>query len=100
MTAVAYEVRVTLDPRRAEAFEQWMLGHHVPQVLASGCFTGAHFERTAPGAWRTRYEAASAADLERYLSAHAAALRADFAARFGEGAAVVRETWATLGTWP
>jgi hypothetical protein len=100
MSGVAYEVRVTLDPLRGEAFEQWMLGHHVPEVLGSGCFTGARFERLAPGAYRTRYDAASAADLERYLGAHAAALRGDFAERFGEGAAVSRETWTTLGGWP
>jgi hypothetical protein len=100
MSGVSYEVRVTLDPPRGEAFERWMLGHHVPQVLATGCFTGARFERVAPGAYRTRYEAASTADLERYLTEHAAALRGDFASRFGEEAKVSRETWTTLGAWP
>ena len=100
MSGVAYEVRVTLDPRRGEAFERWMLGHHVPQVLGTGCFTGARFERVTPGAYRTRYEAASAADLERYLAEHAVALRGDFATQFGEGTAVSRETWTTLGAWP
>lgn len=100
MSGVAYEVRVTLDPLRGEGFEQWMLGHHIPQVLGSGCFTGARFERLAPGAYRTRYDAASAADLARYLAEHAAALRGDFAERFGEGSAVSRETWVTLGEWP
>lgn len=100
MSGVAYEVRVTLDPLRGEAFERWMLDHHVAHVLATGCFLGASFERVAPGDYRTRYEAASAADLARYLAGHAAALRGDFAERFGEGAVVSRETWTTLGTWP
>ncbi len=100
MSGVAYEVRVTLDPPRGEAFEQWMLGSHVPRVLGTGCFLGARFERLAPGAYRTRYDAASAADLERYLTQHAPALRGDFAARFGQGATVSRESWATLGAWP
>lgn len=99
MSGVAYEVRVTLDPLRGEAFERWMLDHHVPQVLATGCFGGAHFERLAPGEYRTRYEAAAAADLARYLADFAGPLRSDFASRFGDGAAVTRETWTTLGTW-
>jgi hypothetical protein len=100
MSGVAYEVRVTLDPLRGEAFERWMLDHHVPKVLGTGCFSAARFERLAPGTYRTRYDAASPADLERYLAEYAAALRGDFTARFGEGAAVSRETWTTLGSWP
>lgn len=100
MSGAAYEVRVTVDARRGEAFETWMLGDHVPRVLATGCFTGARFERLAPGAYRTRYEAAGSADIERYVAEHAPRLRGEFAARFGEGSAVSRETWSTLGAWP
>lgn len=98
MSGVAYEVRVALDPSRGDAFEAWMRGHHVPAVLGSGCFTGAHFERLAAGQYRTRYAAATAEDLERYLADHAAGLRADFAARFGE-AQVAREVWETREEW-
>lgn len=100
MSGAAYEVRVTLAPGRGEAFEAWMLAEHVPRVLATGCFTGARFERLAPGVYRTRYEAADAAAVERYVAGHAAGLRGDFAERFGDGSAVSREVWSTLGAWP
>ncbi|MGH7586831.1 MAG: DUF4286 family protein [Gemmatimonadales bacterium] len=95
---MAYEVRVSLDPSRGDAFEEWMRGHHVPAVLGSGCFTGAHFERLSAGEYRTRYASATAGDLERYLADHAPGLRADFAARFG-GAQVAREVWETREAW-
>ena len=99
MSGVAYEVRVSLDPSQGVAFEEFMRGHHVPAVLASGCFTGAHFERRAPGEYRTRYTAATRGDLERYVAEHAPGLRGDFAARFGDRAVVTREVWGTLEAW-
>ena len=99
MSGLAYEVGVSLEPARGEAFEEFMRGHHVPAVLASGCFSGAHFERLAPGEYRTRYAAATPGDLERYLADHAPRLRGDFAASFGDAARVTRETWETLEGW-
>ena len=98
MSGVAYEVRVSLDPARGDAFEAWMRGHHVPAVLGSGCFTGAQFERLSAGEYRTRYEAATAGDLERYLADHAPGLRADFVARF-DGSRVSREGGETREVW-
>jgi hypothetical protein len=100
MSGVAYEVRVTLAAGLAAVFERWMREEHIPAVLATGCFTGAAFERLEEGAYRTRYVAVGASDLERYLAEHAGDLRRHFAEHFAEGTAVARETWTTLATWP
>jgi hypothetical protein len=51
------------------------------------------------GRIRTRYEAARAADLERYLTEHTAHFRADFMARFPSGVRASREEWHQVAEW-
>jgi hypothetical protein len=97
---LGYEVTVRLhDPARGDEFEHWMREHHIPAVLATGCFTGADFARGERGAYRTRYVLASRDDLDRYLRDHAPRLREEFTTRFGHAAAVSREVWETLQGW-
>lgn len=96
---VVYEVSVDVEPDRSAAFERYMRGRHVGEVLATGCFVRARFERSGEGQYRTRYEAENHADVERYLDEYAAALRADFAAHFAEGVRVSRAQWIELARW-
>ena len=42
---------------------------------------------------------AEEADLERYLSTHAARMRSDFAAHFPQGDTVSREVWMAIQAW-
>lgn len=93
---VTYEVSVFIDPALAERFERYMLDRHIPEVLATGCFTGATLERSSPGEYRTRYEAAADSDVDRYLAQYTADLRADFVAHFPEARAS-RARWTALG---
>jgi hypothetical protein len=93
---VAYEVTVTVAPALDETFRSYMVDDHLPAILGTGCFTAIRFERQGPGCYRSRYEAASRLDLDRYLDAHTAAFRADFVARFPEGCRVQREVWEEL----
>jgi hypothetical protein len=88
-----YEVTVVLDPALAEAFERYMRTRHIPEILATGCFTTIRFERAAPTKFRTRYESESRARLEEYLDRHTDRFRADFMAHFPEGCDVLRATW-------
>ena len=88
---LSYEVRVEVREDLAVAFERYMAGKHLPEILATGCFQAIRFERGEGGAFRSRYEAASRQDLDRYLSEHAPHFRADFLAHFPEGCAVSRE---------
>ena len=96
---IIYEVTAVVEARLAEAYERYMRQHHIPDVLASGCFQSADFASAAPGCYRMRYEAPTAEDLERYLATHAARLREDAASRFPEGVVLSREVWTAIERW-
>jgi len=90
---VSYEVTARVRKDLITRFSSYMTEKHVREVLQTGAFVAASFERLSPEVFRTRYSAASVADVERYLSAHSARLRADVAAHFPEGIEFTRETW-------
>jgi hypothetical protein len=96
---IIYEVTAVVEARLAEAYERYMRQHHIPDVLASGCFQSADFASAAPGRYRMRYEASTDEDLERYLATHAARLREDAASRFPEGVVLSREVWTVIQSW-
>jgi hypothetical protein len=96
---IIYEVTAVVEARLAEAYERYMRQHHIPDVLASGCFQSADFANAPPGRYRMRYEASTAEDLERYLATHAARLREDAASRFPEGIVLSREVWTAIQRW-
>ena len=100
MTAiVSYEVTVDLAPALAEAFQAYMRGKHIPEILATGCFTGARFEQASPTRFRTCY-LGTRAGLDRYLAEHTAAFREDFLRHFPEGATASRDVWSGVQSWP
>ncbi|HJV88819.1 MAG TPA: DUF4286 family protein [Holophagaceae bacterium] len=88
-----YEVQVETAPDSADAFEAYMRRKHIPEIFATGCFTDIAFERASATKFRTRYQALSKADLDRYLLDHAPAFRLDFLKHFPEGCTVQRELW-------
>lgn len=96
---VSYEVTATVAPGLAAAFERFMREHHIPALIATGCFGGAAFARVAPGRYRMRYDAEARADLDRYLATHAARLRDEFAGRFPTGVTLEREVADVLQMW-
>ncbi|MCU0620373.1 MAG: DUF4286 family protein [Gemmatimonadales bacterium] len=96
---VRYEVVLEVAPERAAALEAYMRGRHIPEILATGCFRAIRFERAAPERWRTCYEAATEADLERYLRDHAAHFRDDFRRSVGDDARPTREVWREVEAW-
>lgn len=94
---ISYEVTIRLDdPALAAALETYMVGKHVPEVFATGCFLDAHFERSAPDTYRSRYTVASQEVLDRYVAEHAPRLREDFARHFPKGVTLTRGVWAAL----
>lgn len=93
---LAYEVRVKVREDMVEAFAFYMRRKHLREILATGCFQAIRFERCGDDVFRTRYEAATAADLDRYLNHHAAHFRADFMAHISEGCTVTREVLETV----
>jgi hypothetical protein len=96
---VTYEVHAEVEPFASESFQRYMVLKHIPGILATGCFQSVAFERGAPGRFRTRYRAATQADLDRYLERHTQAFREDLLRNFPEGVATRRETWESVQEW-
>ena len=96
---ITYEVGVDVEPYLADGYQRYMMLKHIPEILATGCFTAIAFERSTPGRFRTRYQAAAQADLDRYLEDHTQRFREDFLRHFPEGTSVRRETWESLERW-
>jgi hypothetical protein len=97
--AAMYEVTLEIEPALAAEVERHLVERHIPEILATGCFRRVRLDRAADGRLRTCYEAASQADLDRYLRDHTARFRADFAASFPRGVGVRREVWTALSAW-
>lgn len=96
---ITYEVHVEVRPDLAAAFETYMRERHIPQILATGCFEAIAFERAEDGRYRTRYQAAAQADLDRYLQEHTRIFREDFLAHFPEGCSASRACWEEVEGW-
>ena len=96
---VTYEVNALVEPQLQDTYERFMRDQHIPDVYRTGCFQGVVFERGRPGQYRVRYQAATQADVDRYLREHTARLRADFTAHFPTGIQLSREIWTELQRW-
>jgi hypothetical protein len=96
---ISYEVTLQVEPALAQAVEDHMRKHHIPEIFATGCFRRVRFERASPARFRTRYEADSKADLDRYVQEHAPSFRAEFQAEFPNGVIVTREIWTERESW-
>ena len=94
-----YEVTLQVDPSLAPAVERYMRGRHIPAIKATGCFRQIRFFQASAARFRTSYEAATEADLDRYLAEHAPRMRAEFQAEFPRGVTVTRETWTERERW-
>lgn len=83
-----YIVHVQIDRDAAPQWEPWMKDHHIPEVLATGCFIQCLMARDealdTPErlAYRMLYLARDAAALATYQRDHAAALQKDHNDRY------------------
>lgn len=96
---VTYEITATAAPHLRDAYEQYMIERHIPDLLETGCFAGASISRSSPGRYRIRYEARSRESLDAYLAAHAQRLRDHFQQTFPDGVEVTREEWDVIRRW-
>jgi Domain of unknown function (DUF4286) len=97
--SLVYEVTAVVELELSDGWERYMRDRHIPDVLATGCFTRASLARASGGRYLIRYHLASPADLERYLGQAAPTLRAEFAAHYPGGVALTRETWELVQEW-
>jgi len=96
---ISYEVTVELEPALSAAYIAYMRDRHIPDLMATGCFTAAELDQDGPGRFRQRYLSRDQAVLDRYLAEHAPGLRLDFQQHFPAGIAISRAVWHELARW-
>jgi hypothetical protein len=85
-----YNVTIKVDWQIAEAWKQWMINEHIPQLLETGCFEKHVFVRllevdeTEGPTYAAQYYAPTRASLDTYLNDHAATLRQDGYGKWGD----------------
>lgn len=98
-SGVTYEITATVQEDLCDAYENYMRTRHIPDVLATGAFSGASFVRASSGRYRIRYDALSRQALDEYFSKHAPALRDHFTSQFPQGIDLSREEWDVIEQW-
>lgn len=94
------EVRAEPPAETADAYEWFLRTEHLPAIWRTGCFARIDIERNGEGSILIRYAAATAADLEHYLSEHAPHFRAEFMERFANtGIVIHRRQWQRVQSW-
>lgn len=93
---IFYEVSVEVRADLCAAFEDYMRGKHLPEILATGCFSHIRFDQASSSLYRTCYQAETEDDYTRYLNQHASAMRADFMLHFPEGCVPSRQVFREL----
>ena len=97
---ITYEVTATVREDLRTRYDVYMRERHIPDVLLTGLFARAEFQRGDDGRYRTRYWLLDRNALERYLATHASRLRADVGSHFPDGIDFEREVWTGLAEWP
>ena len=105
MSPIGYEVTLVVQDGIAGEYEAW-LHAHVAQMLALPGFLGATVSRVlepapAPGetAFCCLYTLRDQAALDEYLRVHAAGMRADGVARFGDRFRASRRVLGVVATY-
>jgi hypothetical protein len=96
---ILYEVTLDVEPVLAHQVEEHMRQSHIPAIFATGCFRRIRFCQASLYRFRTSYEAATQADLDRYFRDHAPGLRDEFTKSFPTGVSISRETWVLREFW-
>jgi len=84
-----YNVTIKLDHSIHAEWVQWMQEKHIPEVMASGCFTGHKFVRLLDidevegVTYAAQYFAETREDYDRYIAIFAPALRDDSMKQWG-----------------
>jgi len=85
-----YNVTIKIDWSIHDAWVEWMLNEHIPQMIKTGCFTDAKLvrlletdEKDGP-TYATQYFAESKADYNRYIENHSAKMRQKTFDRWGD----------------
>lgn len=78
---IIYNITIKVEQQIADAWLQWLLDEHIPDVLATKCFTDYKVVRllevddSEGPTYAIQYQAESKADYNRYIEQHATAIR-------------------------
>lgn len=78
---IIYNVTIKVEGTIADAWLQWMLHEHIPDVMKTGCFDEYKVVRllevddSEGPTYAIQYHAPSKADYNRYITVHAEGLR-------------------------
>lgn len=85
-----YNVTVKVDWAIHDAWVQWMQQEHMPEVVATGCFTRSQLlhlletDETEGPTYAAQYFAENKPDYNRYIEIHAPALRKKTVDKWGD----------------
>ena len=78
---IIYNMTIKVEQQIADAWLQWLLDEHIPDVVATKCFTDYKVVRllevddSEGPTYAIQYHAESKADYNRYIEQHATAMR-------------------------
>lgn len=103
ISMLIYSVTISIEESKAQAFQDWMLRVHIPDVMTTGRFTAWRLvevkDPPPEGPVRTfnAQYSTSEADLQLYLDQDAPALREDVKTKFGNNFATFRTLLTEIG---
>ncbi len=93
---IIYNVTTQADKAIAEEWLHWLKDEHIPEVLATKCFTDAtilqlmEVDETDGPTYAVQYKAESKSDYNRYINLHAEKLRDKSFGKWGDNFISVR----------
>ena len=78
---IIYNVTIKVEGTIAEAWLQWLLNDHIPDMMNTGCFTShkvvrlLEVDESEGPTYAIQYHAESKADYNRYIEMHAPTMR-------------------------
>ncbi len=93
---IIYNVTTQTDNSIADAWLKWLQEEHIPELLATKCFTGAtilqllEVDDSDGPTYAVQYKAESKSDYNRYVNLHAEKLRAKIFEKWGNNFVAVR----------
>ena len=78
---IIYNVTIKVEAAIANSWLQWLLNEHIPDVMATGCFSENRVvklidvDETEGPTYAIQYSALSKSDYNRYVELHASELR-------------------------
>lgn len=102
---IIYNVTCKVDFSREKEWVEWMRKTHVPEVVGTGCFTGAtllklKFPAEDEGVtFAVQYQCPSMQMLDKYLNEFAQSLQVDHTMKFGADVVAFRTVLEKLGEY-